>query len=61
MFPFRWSSQGPLVPRVILRWLEYPNLTTPLLQIPTDHLARGAYWVQVISGGNAKTKKLIIH
>ncbi|MCB9183432.1 MAG: T9SS type A sorting domain-containing protein [Flavobacteriales bacterium] len=42
------------------RVARYPNITSPVLQIPTDRFARGAYWVQVTSCGNIKTKRLII-
>ena len=41
--------------------VRYAMVTSPLLQIPTDGLAKGAYWVQVIAGENIKIKKLIIH
>ena len=43
------------------RVARYPQVASPLLQIPTEPLAKGAYWVQVSSGVNWKTKKLILH
>jgi len=32
-----------------------------MLQIPTGSLAKGAYWVRVVSGKKMKVKKLVIH
>ncbi len=40
---------------------KYTLVSSPLLQIPPNRLANGAYWVQVIVGENMKTKKLIIN
>lgn len=40
---------------------KYTLVSSALLQIPTNRLANGAYWVQVIVGENIKTKKLIIN
>jgi hypothetical protein len=41
--------------------IGYSNVRSEQVQISTEHLARGAYWVRVIAGTKTKTKKLIIH
>jgi len=44
--------------RIVAR---HQNLVTQMLQIPTGSLAKGAYWVRVVSGKKMKVKKLVIH